>query len=1239
MSSPPPGDGHPERRDPAGNPADRGDGPRPAPADAGPAGDDAVVFGADAPDLSDETPTVITRGPRPPSSDEVLGGTLRGRRLAHFELIEPIGVGGMAAVIRARDLQLERQVALKILPPEMAIDEENVRRFNQEARAAAKLDHENIARVFFCGEDQKLHFIAFEFVEGLNLRALIERRGRLPVAETIRYMLQVASGLAHAAERGVIHRDIKPSNIIISPHGRAKLVDMGLARQLDPHRDQGLTQSGVTLGTFDYISPEQALEPRDADVRSDIYSLGCTFYHALTGQPPVPEGTAAKKLHHHQQVSPVDPRQLNPDIPDEVAAILARMMAKDPKDRYQRPEHLVQHLVQVAQKLGAISEVPDGVLFVDAPLPSPPRPRPVLMAVVAALALVALVVVLGQTGPRPTSPNGGREPRADNGQSEQVPPKSPPPTEQGTQPTEQNTKPPEQPPTPAVARAENKYDADQPRAEEVADFVRKAGETEQPSRLELADDLDLKDPGPAGPGLVFEGREGSTLIIEPRQGLRSPPTIRLKFNANRKPPDLLAALTVKSGLVIVRGVRFEINAAQSPYTAMAALAWRGGRLDVEDCEFVQADASPEGSRLSAVEVDGPPPGKDPPVKLTRSCFRSAPGQTVVAGQHVVTLRGNGFVQMRNCAFGPHDAVIAFQGPKDRTVSLGDVRVDLDHCSAMLTAGAAVVALENVDHGAVTAQNCLFARADQETAEGAPGTTLIRQADEQGDLFWTGTENRYYNLDTFWVGRAGESIVSLDDFQNKVNHKDKDSRVLATSPWKSEEPLAFLGAKGDKPREAFQVKTDMPGLRLAPEDKGTHLVGVEQLLGEKPYTDGLKALEEARVAAKKVVTPDEKTRRRHPGDYPSLEAALREARPGDTILLRCNGPYPVEPIRVRSTADVTIKPYPDCHPVLTLDPETDEEEASLFRLHDGKLHLEGLEFALHPARANFRAQAVVAALGDGECTFTDCVLTLEKAYDARLAAVALADLPGVRKTDDRPAGAPGQRASFAFKNCLVRGDGDLVGARTPRPFDLDVDNALVALGGSFLNVDLGEEPAPDAADGIQLSRVTAYLGGHLLRLHARDVKALMPVKFSPVSNCLFVSAAPTNFPNSLIHVDGPEVSDDRLKTLLTWEGQHNAYTEFTQLLDQQPDGGAMPAMPYGSVRWKEFTGETGAAFDRVRFRDRPAADAPLSRVTPARFKLKADDMAGPDMQTYGADIDLLPKVAAPADGMHLMPPEE
>src|SRR5207249_1897088 len=184
-----------------------------------------TVDGAGQPPLpsnTDDAPTVITRpaqasaaaAPLPPPP-YVVGDTpsLAGRRLGHFELIEAIGAGGMAAVLKARDLELGRIVALKILPPESTQDPENVTRFKQEARAAAALDHDNVARVYFCGEDQGLHFIAFEFVEGITLRQMIDRRGPLPAAECVRYMIQVAAGLTHAAERGVVHRDIKPSNI------------------------------------------------------------------------------------------------------------------------------------------------------------------------------------------------------------------------------------------------------------------------------------------------------------------------------------------------------------------------------------------------------------------------------------------------------------------------------------------------------------------------------------------------------------------------------------------------------------------------------------------------------------------------------------------------------------------------------------------------------------------------------------------------------------------------------------------------------------------------------------------------------------------------------------------------------------------------------------------------------------------------------------------------------------------
>src|SRR4051812_18960945 len=351
-----------------------------------------------------DPPTVISAArPRAGAFDPNIGQGLTGRKLGHFELIESVGAGGMGAVLRARDLDLGRTVALKILPPDMAADPENIVRFKQEARAAARLDHENVARVYYFGEDQGLHFIAFEFVEGDNLRQLMTAHGgTISVPEAVSLMLQVTLGLGHAAERGVVHRDIKPSNIIVTPDGRAKIVDMGLARNLDPRALQ-LTESGVTLGTFDYISPEQALEPRTANVRSDIYSLGCTFYHALTGHLPVPEGNAAKKLDAQKNLVPPDPRGFNPDIPEDLVAILGRMMAKDPDRRYQDPNHLAANLRGGARRLG----VPVGPPSAHAPPVADPlhrRPRlsaAWMLTAVAVLGLFTVLITNGLRNPRP----------------------------------------------------------------------------------------------------------------------------------------------------------------------------------------------------------------------------------------------------------------------------------------------------------------------------------------------------------------------------------------------------------------------------------------------------------------------------------------------------------------------------------------------------------------------------------------------------------------------------------------------------------------------------------------------------------------------------------------------------------------------------------------------------------------------------------------------------------------------
>ncbi len=303
--------------------------------------------------------TVISQ--RPPlastparaTSPAELSRQLAGEQLNHFQLLEYVGGGGMGAVFRALDTMLNREVALKVLSRDQGADEETRRRFQNEAQSAARLDHENIARVYFVGEDRGLNYIVFEFIEGTNLRDVVERKGPLSAPEALGYTLQVAHALAHASSRDVVHRDIKPSNLIIMADGRAKLVDMGLARLHQVHSGgDDLTASGVTLGTFDYISPEQARDPRSADVRSDIYSLGCTLYYMLTGRPPFPDGTVLQKLLQHNSDPPPDPREFNPKLPPELSAVVSKMLAKDPVRRYQHPSELIADLHLLAEQIG-----------------------------------------------------------------------------------------------------------------------------------------------------------------------------------------------------------------------------------------------------------------------------------------------------------------------------------------------------------------------------------------------------------------------------------------------------------------------------------------------------------------------------------------------------------------------------------------------------------------------------------------------------------------------------------------------------------------------------------------------------------------------------------------------------------------------------------------------------------------------------------------------------------------------
>ena len=325
--------------------------------------------------ISPHEATVITDRPPVPvdapsggamSSD--LGSMLEGERLGHFELDKFIGGGGMGAVYRGTDTALGRPVAIKVLLTHYANDDETVRRFQNEAQSVARLDHENIARVYYVGEDRGWHYIVLEFIEGENLRDRVHRRGSLPLAEVVSYTIQIAEALAHASSRDVVHRDVKPSNVLVNAGGQAKLVDMGLARlhQVEQSHDD-LTASGVTLGTFDYISPEQARDPRSADVRSDLYSLGCTFYFMLTGRPPFPEGTVLQKLLQHQGDDPPDPRQFRSQLPEQVCLVAQKLLAKNPENRYQDPNQLIADLLIVADQLKLPGPVTQTSVWMSAP--------------------------------------------------------------------------------------------------------------------------------------------------------------------------------------------------------------------------------------------------------------------------------------------------------------------------------------------------------------------------------------------------------------------------------------------------------------------------------------------------------------------------------------------------------------------------------------------------------------------------------------------------------------------------------------------------------------------------------------------------------------------------------------------------------------------------------------------------------------------------------------------------------
>ena len=272
-------------------------------------------------------------------SDQLLSGRTK-LNLGPYIITDWIGQGGMGQVFKAVHEMLGRESAVKVLPLHKTTPEAIVN-FRREIRAQAKLDHPNLVRAFDAGEDGNVHYLVVEYVPGTDLRRLVRTKGRLTVQQAANVIKHSAEGLAHAHERDLIHRDIKPGNILVTPGGVAKVSDLGLAFYLNDPEDP---RFGKIVGTADYLSPEQIKTPLEVTEVSDIYSLGCTLYYAVTGKVPFPGGTPKSKARRHLQETPWHPRRFNEEVSDEFVDLIGDMMEKDPTER-------IQSALEVAERL------------------------------------------------------------------------------------------------------------------------------------------------------------------------------------------------------------------------------------------------------------------------------------------------------------------------------------------------------------------------------------------------------------------------------------------------------------------------------------------------------------------------------------------------------------------------------------------------------------------------------------------------------------------------------------------------------------------------------------------------------------------------------------------------------------------------------------------------------------------------------------------------------------------------